>query len=156
MYHIPPQSAHTQISIFQCMCPRWTEFTKSSGPHKWMGQKTKKWCSTWMMCPYAHTIQSQIILYNCMYDKSTEQSSVFRKILIQNMLNSVQTYNMTANLSDDELGEKIPVLFTDKYSIYLKKWILLCNKSKKNLILTRFSYSLNLSPEHLLSFWWFI
>ena len=56
-----------------------------------------------------------------MYDKSTEQSSVFRKILIQNMLNSVQTYNMTANLSDDELGEKIPVLFTDKYSIYLKK-----------------------------------
>jgi len=74
-----------------------------------------------MMLPYAHTIRSQIILYNCMYDKPTEKSSIFRKILIQNILNSVRNYNMTGNLSDDELGEKIPVLFTDKYSIYLKK-----------------------------------
>ena len=56
-----------------------------------------------------------------MYDKPTEKSSIFRKILIQNILNSVRNYNMTGNLSDDELGEKIPVLFTDKYSIYLKK-----------------------------------
>ena len=37
------------------------------------------------------------------------------------MLNSVHNYNMIANLSDDELGENIPVLFTDKYGIYLKK-----------------------------------
>jgi len=28
---------------------------------------------------------------------------------------------MSANLSGDELGEKIPVLFTDKYGIYLEK-----------------------------------
>lgn len=37
------------------------------------------------------------------------------------MLTSVHNYNMTANLSDDKVGEKISVLFTDKYGVYLKK-----------------------------------
>jgi hypothetical protein len=37
---------------------------------------------------------------------------------MQNMLNSVHNYNKVANFSDDEMGEKNPVLFSDKYSIY--------------------------------------
>lgn len=72
-----------------------------------------------MMLPYAHTILSQIIWLHVRQSHWTIFS--FQENTYTEHFNSVHNYNMTANLSDDEVGEKIPVLFTDKYGTHLKK-----------------------------------